>query len=223
MPCQLGGGQPGGGPTVRATAAVTASVMAVLAAGCDRNSPAATTPFAGPATSSSTSSTAAAASSTPAASPSPQPADYTRLLIKARDILAPNDSYSAQPPTPDPNGTQGAEVLLTNQDQTRAVGDSIVILPNPAAAPSALQEAKNALGTSVTGGAPQPSPVGSGGTVVSGMSPDNSKAVTILLFTEGRGFARLEFDSAPGQTTPDDFVTDLGQKQDIALRVGLGG
>lgn len=209
--------------TLRASVAAAAAIVAVLAAGCDPASRAPAVPFPGSVGSSSGASSAGAptgAASTPAAQ---QPVDYTRLLIKAGDILSPNDSYTAQPPTLNPNGTQGAEVLLTNQDQTRALGDSIVILPNAAGAPSALQEAQASMGTAVTGGAPQPSPVGSGGTVVSGMSPDQSKAVTILLFSEGRGFARLEFDSAPGQTTPADFVTDIGQKQDIALRAGLAG
>ena len=195
-----------------ATAAVTAFGIAMLAAGCDGDMSSPTGPFAA----SPTSSVIAGARSA-----SPGPVDYTRLLIQARDILASGDTYAAQPATPDPNGTQGAEVLFTNQDQTRAVGDSIVILPDSAAAPSALQQAVTAVGTSVAGGDPQPSPVGAGGTVVSGMSPDRSKTVTILLFTEGRAFARLEFDSAPGQSTPADFVTDTGQKQDIALRAGL--
>ena len=115
----------------------------------------------------------------------------------------------------------GGQVLFINRDQTRALGDSIVILPDVAAAPSALQQAEASLGPSVMGGTPEPSPVGTGGTVVSGMSPDQSKEVTILLFTEGRAFARMEFDSAPGEATSQNFVTDGGQKQDIALRVGL--
>lgn len=53
------------------------------------------------------------------------------------------------------------------------------------------------------------------------MPPDRTKSITILLFTEGPALARLEFDSAPGEPTSIDFATDIGQKQDIALRVGL--
>jgi hypothetical protein len=151
------------------------------------------------------------------------PADYTRLLITPRDIQAAGDSYTAQGPVVNPDGNQGAEVLLVNQDQTRAVGVMIVALADPPAAAGALRNAPASLGSAVTGGHPLPAPVGTGGTVVSGMSPDRSKAVTVLLFTEGRGFARLEFDSLPGQDTSDDFVTDVGQKQAIALRVGLPG
>ncbi|MBV8964710.1 MAG: hypothetical protein JO191_00895, partial [Mycobacteriaceae bacterium] len=155
---------------------------------------------------------------TPGGSPSGSPAatprtvDYTHLLITPRDILAPDDSYVAAPTQPNPAGTQGAEVLLTNQDQTRAIGDSIVILPDAAAAPSALQQATAALRRSVIGGDPQRAPGDTGGTVVSGTAPDQSKAVTILLFTEGRAFVRLEFDSASGTSTAPDFVADVAQK-----------
>ncbi|AOS94796.1 hypothetical protein AN480_27275 (plasmid) [Mycobacterium intracellulare subsp. chimaera] len=56
---------------------------------------------------------------------------------------------------------------------------------------------------------------------IPGMPPDRTKSITILLFTEGPALARLEFDSAPGEPTSIDFATDIGQKQDIALRVGL--
>ena len=58
--------------------------------------------------------------------------------------------------------------------------------------------------------------------MVSGTSPDKSKAVTVLLFTQGRAVVRLEFDSAPGDPMPPPFVTDVGMKQEIAIRAGLG-
>ena len=58
---------------------------------------------------------------------------------------------------------------------------------------------------------------------MSGTSPDGSKAVTVLLFTEGRAVVRLEFDSAPGDPMPPQVVTDVGKKQEITLRTGLPG
>ena len=61
-----------------------------------------------------------------------------------------------------------------------------------------------------------------GGTMVSGTSPDGSKAATVLLFTEGKAFTNLEFDSAPNDPVPQ-FVTDVGQKQDTAIKNGLHG
>jgi hypothetical protein len=43
------------------------------------------------------------------------------------------------------------------------------------------------------------------------------------MFTEGRAFAELEFDGPPDSLVPPDFVTDVGQKQDAAIKRGLAG
>ena len=153
--------------------------------------------------------------------PTAAPVDYTRLLLQARDISSADDIYVDQPPTPNPDGRPGAEVLLVNQDQTKAVSILLVALDNPAAGPSALADAQAKLEKAVTPGPAQPSFVGTGGTVVSGNSPDGKKSMTVLLFTEGSTLARVEFDGLPGQPASANFVTNVGQKQDIALRVGL--
>lgn len=208
-------------PRTRTLAALTLAATALIATACDNQTgvsgPSSSAPAVlAPLTPSSTTKTP----STPAKSAA-QPLDYTRLLLEGRDISTPTDTYTAQPATANPDTKAGAEVLLVNQDQTKAVNILIAELPDPAAAPSALQEAQANLPKSVTGGQPQPSPVGTGGTVVSGTSPDGTKSVTVLLFTEGTALARIEFDGVPGEPTARDVVTNVGQKQDIALRVGL--
>ncbi|MGY4711431.1 hypothetical protein ACXDF8_18025 [Mycolicibacterium sp. CBM1] len=158
---------------------------------------------------------------TTSAKPAAASVDYTRLLLKARDISGTGDTYVDQPPTANPDTRPGAEVLLVNEDQTKAVSILLIALDNPAAAPSALAEAQASLTKSVTPGPPRSSPVGTGGSVVSGNAPDGSKSVTVLLFTQDNVLARVEFDGLPGQPAPADFVTNVGQKQEIALRVGL--
>jgi hypothetical protein len=47
--------------------------------------------------------------------------------------------------------------------------------------------------------------------------------VTVLLFTEGKAFVNLEFDGAPNDPVPPQFVTDVGQRQDTAIKNGLHG
>jgi hypothetical protein len=42
-----------------------------------------------------------------------------------------------------------------------------------------------------------------------------------VLFTEGPALVRLEFQSAPGDVTTDEFVVNIGKMQQIALRTGL--
>ena len=206
-----------GSRTTRAAGALALVALSIVSAGCDRNQgvpadkPAASAaPLPIPLTTTT--------STTQAAKPA---MDYARLLIQDRDISVTNDTYTAQSPIINPNGRPGAEVLLVNQDQTKAINILLVGLPDPADGPSALGEAVANLAKTMTGSAPQPSPVGTGGTLVTGTSLDGKKSVTVLLFTEGATLARIEFDGVAGEPTAPAFVTDIGQKQDIALRVGL--
>ena len=210
-------------PRTRAATALILAALTVSAAACDNeagvpgtasSAPAVLAPLATPTTKSPT--------ATSSGTPAPQSVDYLRLLLEGRDISIGEDSYTAQPAKPNPDGRPGAEVLLVNQDQTKAVNILLAGLPDAASAPAGLQEAQGNLTKSLTGGQPQPSPVGTGGTVVSGTSPDGTKSVTVLLFTEGAALARIEFDGVPGQPASPAFVTNVGQKQAIALRVGLG-
>ena len=97
-----------------------------------------------------------------------------------------------------------------------------MILPDASAASTALDGALPALGNNVTG-APQSASVGSNGVIASGPSPDGSKFVAVLLFTEGKAFTTIEFDSAADDPVPPEVVTDVGQKQDDAIKKGLPG
>jgi hypothetical protein len=193
--------------------AVAAALTAVSVAGCTSN------PRSSTATSASTTSTT---SHSPASSSAQaQPADYTGLLIQAQDINAP-EIFTASPPIQNPNGQPGVATTFSNQGGTHVIGDTILVLPDPAAATRALESAKAAAGNSVNGKA-EPIDIGTGGTTVSGSSADGSKGVTVLLFTEGKAFATLEFDGPPDVLVPPDFVTDVGQKQDAAIKKGLVG
>ena len=168
--------------------------------------------------------TSIALSSPPPSTPaSPVAPDYRRLLIQPGDINIGTDTFATRSSTSNPGGSDGVSALFVNEHDTRAIGDIILILPDSAAATTTLNTTVSSLATIVTGGRPQPSPVGTGGTVVSGTSPDGSKAVTVLLFTEDRAVVRLEFGSAPGDPMPPQVVTDVGNKQEIAIRTGLAG
>lgn len=166
-----------------------------------------------------TESAAANSTSTGRAS-APQPTtDYTKLLIRAEDIDAP-EKFTASPPVANPNGQQGAATTFSDDDGSHIIRDTIVILPDPAAAANALDAAKSAPPGAITG-TPEPASVGAGGTTISGDLPDKSKGVTVLLFTEGRAFVTLEFDGPTGMEAPPEFVTGVGQKQDAAIKKGL--
>ena len=159
--------------------------------------------------------------SAPAMTAHAQLSDYTTLLIKASDIKAP-EPFTASPPVKNPNGQQGVTTTFSDQDHSHAIIDTILIMLDPAAAANALDSAKGVQSESLNGKS-APVDVGVGGTTISGVSPDRSKGVTMLLFTEGKAFVTLEFDGPKEMLAPSDFVTEVGDKQAAAIKKGLGG
>ncbi len=179
-------------------AAVAASIVGAICSGCgDDKAPAPT------------------ASAT---SPSSQPSGYSALLIKPSDIGG--DFNASQPAVQNPNGTAGVEVLFANPDNSRRIGDTISIASDPAAAAAALDNAKHGYAGRFTG-TWQPADVGSNGSMISGTSPDKSQAVTVLLFTEGKALVKLEFAGAANDPIDPGVATDIGRKQDAAIKNGL--
>jgi hypothetical protein len=210
---------------------LAATTFAVSVAGCS-STPSSSTAKSGSATSAAPTGTTATGSSGPNSSAPAQPSDYTALLIQATDIDAPIP-FTAGPPTNNPNGQPGVAITFSTQphpeDQNGLtvkevhIRDTIQVLSDPAAATSALNSAKTGQGSVVKDPKMDSTNVGTDGTMLSGQSPDGSKGVTVLLFTEGRGFVTLEFDGPVDSLPPPDFVTDVGQKQDAAVKKGLGG
>jgi hypothetical protein len=192
-----------------------ATMLAVSVAGCGNNT--SSTAKSGSATSTTTTRSSAATSSTPA-----QPTDYTGLLIQATDIDAP-ETFTASPPTNNPNGQPGVATTFSTQGGGHVIKDTIQVLADPAAATNALNAAKGGQGNAVKDPQTGSANVGTGGTTLSGNAPDGSKGVTVLLFTEGKALVTLEFDGPTDSLAPPDFVNDVGQKQDAAVKKGLGG
>ena len=195
--------------------AATVAVIALTGAACSSNSSSTS--------SSSSSSSSATKSSSKAETTSAAAAatDYTTLLIKPEDIVVPNDSFVAEPPQLNPGGSEGVAVGFHNADQSRSIGDSIMILPDPEAAKTAMDGAVKALDQSIANPSPEPVQVGDNGVIASGTSPDGSKAVTVVTFTQGKGFVVMQFDSPPGDAPGNDFVTALAQKQAENIKAGL--
>ncbi|OBH24883.1 hypothetical protein A5692_00180 [Mycobacterium sp. E342] len=193
-----------------------AAALAVAIAGCSKHSTP-STPKPG-----SSSSATSAPSSTPTSSASAQANQYVGLLIQASDINAPIP-FTATPPTSNPNGQPGVATTFKDEDGSHVIKDTIQVLADPDAATNALNAAKGAQGDVIKNPTTQAANVGTGGTTLMGNSPDKSKGVTILLFTEGKAFVTLEFDGPPDTLAPADFVNDVGQKQDAAIKKGLGG
>ena len=198
-----------------AAVGVGAAVALVTTAGCGSKSSSAP--------SSEASSSSKASSSSASSSSEEKNEDYAALLIDASDIESPGDTFTAQAPTLNPNGKPGVATVFSNEGDTREIGDTILVLPSAADAAGASQAAASTLTSAVAGGEPTAAQVGSDSVMISGTSPDGSKAVTVLIFTQGTAFATLEFDSAPGDPVPPEGVVDVGTKQAEKIKSELGG
>ncbi len=147
--------------------------------------------------------------------------DYRRLLLSAADLTDADDTFTERSKESQPNGTPGASAFFVNGGDDRAISDTFLVYPESATATATLKQAAGTLPTLVAGGTPTPLAVGTDGVTISGTYPDQDKAVTLVFFTEGRALVRLEFQSATGDTTMDQFVTNVAKMQQIALRIGL--
>jgi hypothetical protein len=148
--------------------------------------------------------------------------DYRHLLLQPEDMVRPNQGYSApEPATLDPAGIPGAEVLLTSDDGSNALGITIVILDQASAAPIELRKAIANLTTVKSTMPPVEVSVGDAAVAVSGITPDGAKSATALMFRYDRAIVRIDFYTPPGVPTPTGTVIDIGQKQTVALRAGL--
>jgi len=197
--------------------AAAATVLALSVAGCGGNKAPSPTKSG-----SATSSTSASAPTSSASSAPVQPNDYSGWLIQASDIDAPLP-FTGTPPTNNPNGQPGAATTFNTQDNSHIIKDTIQVLADPGAATSALNAAKSGQGNAIKHPTTESVKVGTDGTVVSGNSPDNTKGIAVLLFTEDKAFVTVEFDGPPDTLPPPEFINDIGQKQDAAVKKGLGG
>lgn len=195
---------------------VAVAVLAIAAtAGCSSDDTASPSSSA----SSASSTSAAAASTSDAAPASPalgQTGDYTGLLIKASDIGPDFTAYGQ--PTQNPGGMPGAGQSFNTADGTRIVLASVLILADPAATEQAVTTHPF---PKVNAPNPQPFEVGTNGRIATGMSPDNAKSVTEVVFGEGRAAINLVFMNAPDNPPASDLVLAVARKQDEAVKSGL--
>jgi hypothetical protein len=141
-----------------------------------------------------------------------QPNDYSTLPVDP-NLITDSLAYNAAPLTFNPNGQPGVTAVYTHRDGARQITSTILVLPDPAAASAAVNGSQ-----AVANPKTQPAAVGSGGTIASGTSPDGSKSVTVLTFTQGDAATTIEFDGPQADPVPADLVLELGRKQDTAIR-----
>lgn len=170
--------------------------------------------------SSAAATTSAAASETTSATATAAPAgDYSKLLLKASDI---DPSFTATEPQINPNGVNGVVQSMTNPGKNETIVFAIVVSEDAAGALKALDSAKAELPKEVDA-APQPADVGDGGNgiIATGKSPDGSKAITEVYFTQGKALANIEFSSAPNDPVQPETALAIAKMQDTQIKNNL--
>jgi hypothetical protein len=147
-------------------------------------------------------------------SASAQP-DYGMLPVNPNAVTD-STAYTAAAPIVNPNGQQGVSAVYNHRDGSRQITNTILMLPDPAAATASVNASD--LANRVVNGTTQPIAVGAGGTMVSGSSPDGSKAVTVVRFAEGNAATTMEFDGPKNDPAPVDLVTEFARAQDNAIK-----
>jgi hypothetical protein len=145
--------------------------------------------------------------------------DYSALPVDPNQVTD-STAYIAAAPIQNPQGQPGIEATYSHRDGSRTVTDTILVLGSPQAATDAMDQARGTVSGQVVG-TPQVAPVGTGGTIVSGTSPDGTRSVAVLTFTEGDAFTTVEFEGPANDPVPVDLVTDYGQKQASVIRDAL--
>lgn len=146
------------------------------------------------------------------------PGDYTVLLIDP-NVVTDSLAYTAAPPVLNPGGQPGAMTIYTHRDG-RTIADTVWVLGDPGAAAGAISFAQAA--TPVANSKTVSVPVGTNGQLITGNSPDGTRSLSVLYFTEGNAASSLEFTGPAGDPVPQDLVVEFGQKQDALIKSQLG-
>jgi hypothetical protein len=199
--------------------AVAALVVGVTAAGCSKKEePASESSTSATSSSTSAEATSSEESATEETSAPAEPTDYGTLLLPPADMGA--DTQTPGGVQLNPGGNPGAAQVYASPDGKQQIIDTILVFPDVAAADSNFESNSATLNTVVTG-PPEPLEVGTNGVMAVGTSPDGSKEVTVILFTQDRALVSLNFESDPGDPVPPEVATDSATKQAAAIEANL--
>lgn len=187
-------------PVGRAALLATLVAWVMLVAGC------------GSSNSTSSSSTASPPSS------SSSPVDLATLLIQPSDIPIPGFTQKLTQPVQQ-GGASGITALFANADDTRQLGDTILLVADAASAKAVVQTGSSVAQSQFAGASSTPVQVGEMAFLYSGAK--DGKSSTILIFQEGRAVVTIGFDGALDDPVPASVVTAVGQAQDNKIKAGL--
>jgi len=200
--------------------AVAALVIGVTASGCSKGDDSKSESSTSSVASSTTSAEATSEEGTPAetsAAPA-EPADYGKLLLPPADMG--DDTQTPGGVQLNPGGNPGAAQVYASPDGKQKIIDTILVFPDVAAAASNFESNSKTM-NEVTTGAPEPVEVGDQGVMAIGTSPDGTKSVTVVLFSQGKSLVSLNFEGEPNDPVPPDVAKDIATKQAALIADGL--
>jgi hypothetical protein len=188
--------------------AVAVGCVAVVLAGCTDSS-------GNPSASLGGSQVSQAPVSSASSSPEPlSPVELRSLLISAAQIPVPGVTLSASSTG---TGTDGAAAEFGTSDGTTTISDVISVFPTEQDAAVALAAAEDVAPERLDTSSARRLP--SGGQAFTGTS--DGQNVTYALFTVGRVFAALRFQSDPGDPLPADVIDQVVQAQAAQIKSAL--
>jgi hypothetical protein len=142
-------------------------------------------------------------------------APYADLVVDPNTVTDSTAYAVLSPPIANPDAQNGVSTVFTHRDSTRTITDTILVLPDPGAAAAALPAQLHETGV---GGSPKPANVGTGGTLTAGTSPDGSRSLTVLGFTQGSAAVTVAFEGNLHDPVPTDLAIELGQAQATLIK-----
>jgi len=134
------------------------------------------------------------------------PNDYTVLLVNPNEVWD-STAYSAGAPVLNPNNQPGVEVVYTHRDGSRQITETVWVLGDPASATAAMNAAQSDAAGQIANETTQAVQVGTGGTMLSGTSADGSKAVSVVLFTQGNTASAIKFTGPVADPASPEMAT----------------
>jgi hypothetical protein len=141
--------------------------------------------------------------------------DFSALLIAPDDIPVSGMTLVHSQAIP---GARGVAGTFATADGARQLGDTIAVLPSAAAAAAARKAAAAAAAREMAVSTAQDIPLGDGGKAFRGTAAGGSKAVVVVVFSEGDAFVTLEFASAKSDPVPTPVVQQVARAQDAKIK-----
>jgi len=193
--------------------AVAGMALGLVVAGCSKEEESTSTSSSASssAASSAATSTSAAASAT-STDAAPASGDLSVLLIKPEAIPpGPAGPWVAEPAKSDPAPPASITQFFKSGD-SNAIQSSIFLLPDEASAAKMVTETLASPNmAALVKGTPAPAPnVNKTAQVINGTSADGTASMSVLMFSEGKIVAQVQFMGKAGDPVTPDYLDTVG-------------